>query len=147
MSEQPHASGPEKPRWLVLYDADCGLCTWLLAGLLRWDLAARLRPLALQSAEAELLLHELTPAERMASWHLVSPGGERRAGGAALSGLLALLPAGRLPAAALERLPAVTDVGYRWVANHRSRLSRLLPRGAKQRAAHLVRERERRDAR
>jgi predicted DCC family thiol-disulfide oxidoreductase YuxK len=24
-------------RWIVLYDADCGFCNWLLAWLLRWD--------------------------------------------------------------------------------------------------------------
>ena len=63
---------------MVLYDAECGLCKWLLSGLLRWDRAARLHPIALQRSEADDLLRELTPAERMASWHLISPTGERR---------------------------------------------------------------------
>jgi predicted DCC family thiol-disulfide oxidoreductase YuxK len=129
---------------MVLYDEDCGLCQWLLAGLLRWDRPRRLCPLALQSQEASELLPELTREERMASWHLISPDGERRSAGAALAPLLRLLPAGRLPAAALRRAPGLAEHGYRWVADHRSLLGRGIPAGAKQRAGELVRERERR---
>src|SRR3989440_3637163 len=122
-------------RWLVLYDADCGMCKWLLALLLRWDREPRLRPVALQGAEAQRLLADLAPAERMASWHLVSPDGERRSGGAALPALLRLLPAGRPAAAVLDRSPRLTERGYRWVADHRSQLSRLVPAGGKHPAA------------
>lgn len=117
---------------------------WLLAGLLRWDRAQRLRPIALQRPEAEALLRELSRAEQMASWHLVSPLGGRRSGGAALAPLLRLLPSGRLPAGVFERLPTATDRAYRWVAERRSRFSRFVPSKAKQRAAESVRSRERR---
>jgi len=130
------------PTWVVLYDGDCGLCMWLLSGLLRWDRAARLKPIALQRSEADDLLGELTPAERMASWHLISPSGERFSAGAALSPLLRRLPAGRLPATGLARFPRLTERAYRWVADHRSQLSRLVPSGAKRRAAERVRDRE-----
>ena len=92
-------------RWVVLYDADCGFCNWLLAGLLRWDGGARLHPIALQRPEADDLLADLTPAERMASWHLISPTGARRSGGAAVSPLLRLLPRGRVPAAVFRAVP------------------------------------------
>jgi predicted DCC family thiol-disulfide oxidoreductase YuxK len=129
--------------WAVLYDADCGFCQWLLSGLLRWDGAGRLRPLALQLPEADDLLADLTPAERMASWHLISPKGDRFSGGAALPPLLRLLPGGRVPAAAFARFPGLTERGYRWAADHRSRLSRWLPTGAKRRAGERVRGRER----
>ena len=108
---------------MVLYDADCDFCKWLLGGLLRRDHAGRLRPLALQAPEAGDLLADLAPAERMASWHLVSPTGARHSGGAAVAPLLRLLPGGRLPAAAFARFPRLTERGYRWVADHRSRLS------------------------
>src|SRR5436190_19664464 len=91
----------ESGRWIVLYDDDCGFCKWLLALLLRWDRAGRLRPLALQRTEADELLAELTPEQRMASWHLIAPTGERRSAGAALAPLLRSLPGGRLPAAGL----------------------------------------------
>jgi predicted DCC family thiol-disulfide oxidoreductase YuxK len=79
----------------------------------------------------------------MASWHLISPTGARSAGGAALAPLLRLLPGGRVPAAAFARLPALTERGYRWVAEHRSQLSRWVPAGLKRRADERVRERER----
>jgi len=128
--------------WVVLYDADCGFCKWLLSGLLRWDRAAHLHPISLQRSEADDLLRELTPAERMASWHLISPTGERRSGGAAMPPLLRLLPAGRLPAAGFARFSRLTDSGYRWVAEHRSQLSKWVPSSTKQRATERVRQRE-----
>lgn len=148
MTDDAHAgecpSGPpSERRWALLYDADCGFCKWLLSALLRWDRAARLHPIALQRSEADDLLQELTPAERMASWHLISPTGERRSGGAAVPQLLRMLPAGRLPAAGFERFPKLTDRGYRWVAEHRSRLSKWVPSSAKQRAGQRVHRRER----
>jgi predicted DCC family thiol-disulfide oxidoreductase YuxK len=130
-------------RWAVLYDADCGFCMWLLAGLLRWDRAVRLRPICLQRPEAADLLADLEPSERMASWHLVSPTGERVSGGAALPPLLRLLPGGRAPAAAFAQFPKLTERGYRWVAEHRSRLARLVPDRLERHGAENVRRRER----
>jgi predicted DCC family thiol-disulfide oxidoreductase YuxK len=129
-------------RWLVLYDADCGLCVWLLSRLLRWDRALQLRPVPLQRADADELLADLSPAERAASWHLISPAGWRCSGGAALPALLRLLPRGRAPAALFERFPGLADRGYRWVAEHRAALSRIVPSRVKRRASAGVRRRE-----
>jgi predicted DCC family thiol-disulfide oxidoreductase YuxK len=92
---------------------------------------------ALQMPVADELLADLAPAERMASWHLLSPGGERYSAGAALPPLLRLLPGGQIPAAPLARFPRLTERGYRWVAEHRSGLSRLVPARLKRRADHL----------
>jgi predicted DCC family thiol-disulfide oxidoreductase YuxK len=128
--------------WVVLYDDACGFCRWVLSGLLRLDRRRRLRPLALQDEAAGALLSDLGPDERMASFHLVSPQGRRLSGGEGLPALLRLLSGGRAPAAALSRLPALSDRGYRWIAEHRSQLSRFVPRRAKLRAAERVRERE-----
>ena len=147
MTDDAHAG--ERPsgllserRWAVLYDAECGFCKWLLSGLLWWDRAARLHPIALQRSEADNLVRELAPAERMASWHLISPSGERRSGGAAVAPLLRLLPAGWLPAAGFARFPRLTDRAYQWVAGHRSQLSKWVPSSAKQRAAERLHQRE-----
>jgi predicted DCC family thiol-disulfide oxidoreductase YuxK len=134
---------PPDARWLVLYDADCGFCKWTLSALLRWDRAGRLRPIALQLPEAEELLADLSPDERMASWHLVSPAGERRSAGVALPALLRLLPGGRGPAAVFAEFPRATDRGYRWVADHRAGLAKFVPARAKERAAARVEARER----
>ena len=136
------ARGAGGGRWRVLYDADCGLCTWLLAIILRRDRVEQLETVALQRPEAADLLADLTPAERMASWHLLSPDGERFSAGEALGPLLRELPRGRLPAAVLARFPGLVNRSYRWVADHRTRLSRWVPASAKRRAADLVRERE-----
>jgi predicted DCC family thiol-disulfide oxidoreductase YuxK len=115
-------------RWALLYDGDCGFCKRSLSALLRWDRAGRLRPVALADPEAGQLLSDLPPAERMESWHLISPRGTRWSGGAALPPLLSLLPGGRAPAAVFARLPRLTERGYRWVADHRSALSKLVPK-------------------
>jgi predicted DCC family thiol-disulfide oxidoreductase YuxK len=133
---------PAEHRWVVLYDADCGFCNWLLSGLLRWDRALRLHPIALQRPEADELLADLTPAERMASWHLISPTGARRSGGAAIPPLLRLLPRGPIPAAAFAQFPRLADRGYRWVAEHRSQLSKWVPMSVKQHASERVHQRE-----
>jgi predicted DCC family thiol-disulfide oxidoreductase YuxK len=113
---------------------------WLLAALLRWDRRGRLRPVPLRGAEADSLLADLDEAERMASWHLVSPDGSRSSGGEAIPALLRLLPAGGVPAAAFARFPGLTSRGYRWVAENRSGLSRWVPKGSKERAREAVGE-------
>jgi predicted DCC family thiol-disulfide oxidoreductase YuxK len=128
--------------WTVIYDADCGFCNWVLALLLRWDRPERLRPAALQLPEVQRLLADLTPAERNASWHLVSPSGERHSGGAALAPLLGLLPGGRVLSAGVARVPSLADRGYRLTAAHRMQLSKFVPAAAKRRARARVRQRE-----
>ncbi len=134
--------GSEKPEtWTVLYDAECGFCAWVLSGLLTWDRARRrLRPTALQCSEASRLLADLQPAERMASWHLISPVGARHSGGAAVVQVLRLLPGGQMPAATFARFPRLTEVAYGWVAEHRTQLSRLIPATAKRNARRHVQE-------
>jgi predicted DCC family thiol-disulfide oxidoreductase YuxK len=132
----------ETGAWTVFYDGECGVCKWLLSLLLRWDRGERLLPLALQRPEASELLADLTPEQRLASWHLIAPDGSRRSAGAALAPVLRLLPAGRLPAAVLADMPAAAEVGYRWVADHRAQLSRVVPASLKRDAAERVRARE-----
>lgn len=138
-----HRRTGDPQRWVVLYDGECGLCKWLLAALLRWDRGLRLRPIALQRPEADELLGDLAPEQRIATWHLVSPAGERHSGGAALPVVLRLLPGGRVPAAATARFPGLTDSGYGWVAAHRAQLARWVPAASKRRASERVLARER----
>jgi predicted DCC family thiol-disulfide oxidoreductase YuxK len=74
---------------------------------------------------------------RRESWHLVRDG-ERWGGGAALAPLLEELPGGRLLAPAAHRLEPLTIPAYRWIADHRSSLSKLVPERSKARADRLV---------
>jgi predicted DCC family thiol-disulfide oxidoreductase YuxK len=123
-----------KRDWTVIYDSDCGFCRWSLAQLLALDRHHRLRPVALETPEADALLADLDPDARTASWHLVSPDAGRWSAGAAAAPLLRLLPGGGGPAALLERVPNATELAYRWVADHRRSLGRLVPAAAKRRA-------------
>jgi predicted DCC family thiol-disulfide oxidoreductase YuxK len=116
-------------RHTVLYDADCEFCRWSLGKILRWDRRGALRPVALQDPEAERLLPGLDAQQRMASWHLVEPGGRVYSGGAAFAPLARLLPGGRPLAAIAAAFPGVTNAVYRWVARNRGRLWRLLRLG------------------
>jgi predicted DCC family thiol-disulfide oxidoreductase YuxK len=140
----PRASrvGPTAPgageRWTLLYDADCGFCKSIVSGVLAWDRHNRLVPVALQSAQAQALLSDLAPEQRLASVHLISPDGERLSAGSVPAALLRLLPGGKIPALASARLPRLTSRAYDWVANHRSQLSRAVPTTIKRRASVRV---------
>jgi predicted DCC family thiol-disulfide oxidoreductase YuxK len=120
--------------WRVLYDRDCGFCRWSLAQLLALERRHALRPVPLGTPEADELLADLTPEQRADSWHLVAPDGRRWSAGGAVPPLLRLLPGGRVPAAAVASAPDATERAYRWVADHRAWLSRLVPDRAKARA-------------
>lgn len=122
----------------MLYSHTCGFCRWSMAKLLAWDRPGRLRPVALQDPEAERLLPGMNEEERMASWHLISPGGERRSGGDAVPSLLRELPGGRPIAAVAARMPRLVNRAYRFVADHRGAASRRVPEGAKQRAERKI---------
>ena len=111
---------------MILFDNDCGFCRWSLSMILAWDSRGRLRPVALQSPEADDLLKGMDPKQKMASWHLVAPDGRTYSGGEALSPLARLLPAGSPIAALASRFPRTTDRAYRWVARNRDRLGRAL---------------------
>ena len=122
----------------LLYDADCGFCRWTLAALLRWDRDARLLPVSIQSAEGQALLRDVPPGLRLASAHAVTPDGRVYSGGAAAEHVARLLPAGAPFAAAARALERPVDRSYRWVANHRTGLSRFVPRRFKDRAADRI---------
>ena len=119
-------SGP--PDHAILYDRDCGFCTRSLDRIMRRDRGDRLRAVAIQSAEGQELLERggVPEAERLNSWHLVTPDGTVRSAGAAGAPLLRLLPAGGPGAAALAAFPGATDAVYGWIAAHRDLLGRFL---------------------
>jgi predicted DCC family thiol-disulfide oxidoreductase YuxK len=60
--------------------------------------------------------------------HVVLPSGRVESGGRAVMEILFVLPGGLFfrPWALIPGLPAAFDVGYDWVAGHRSELARLL---------------------
>jgi predicted DCC family thiol-disulfide oxidoreductase YuxK len=105
-------------RPVILYDHDCGFCKWTLARVLGWDRERRLRPVALQSPEAESLLPGMSPERRMESWHLVA-GGRVWSAGAAFEPLTRVVGRWRALGRLAARFPRASERLYRWVADHR----------------------------
>ncbi len=120
-------SGDRRPagRLLVLFDADCGFCLYGRDLLLRWDRRHRLAADLIQR-HRDTTLADLSPEQQLASWHAIHPDGRRESGGAALAAVLEQLPLAGGAARVVRALPGPTDRAYRWVARHRTGISRLL---------------------
>ena len=113
--------------WL-LYDADCGLCKFVVARVLELDRRHRLRPIALQSPRAVELLPAMTQEARMESFHLVDSSGRVHSAG---DGLAELCPP-------LRRSPRVADQLYWLVAGNRDRLGKVIPGFARRQADRRI---------
>lgn len=112
---------------VVLYDADCGFCSWCATALDRLDGEHRLRLLPLQSAATALVdaPPEHLLLERM---YVRDDAGRWERGGAALLRIADVVPALR-PLAIAGRLPLgglAFEAWYRVIARNRHRLGRLL---------------------
>jgi predicted DCC family thiol-disulfide oxidoreductase YuxK len=130
---------PDRP--VVVYERSCGFCSWTAGLIMRWDRSHRLRPLALEDPEADVLLSEVDPDVRPQSWHFVARDGSVTSFGVAAAPLLRELPGGSLLAPLVGLAPAFTNRAYRAVAEHRSALSKLVPRASVERARQLLGER------
>jgi predicted DCC family thiol-disulfide oxidoreductase YuxK len=106
---------------LVLYDADCGICSSLAAWLARRGV--RVSPI--RSGVGDVELRDLTRTQRDAAVHVVDDRGRRRSGAEALPPILRSLPRLAWTAGLVEAAPAPFRLGYALVARHRRRLSRL----------------------
>src|SRR5687767_1332742 len=84
------SSGSPERAWL-LYDADCGLCKFVVARVLELDRRRHLRPVALQDPRAAELLPGLSREERLESFHLVDSSGSVHSAGDGLAELVPLL--------------------------------------------------------
>jgi predicted DCC family thiol-disulfide oxidoreductase YuxK len=131
-------SGP-----IVLYDGDCGFCRVMLAALLKWDRAARLSAVTIQSARGQDLLDAVAPQDRLDSWHLLDAAGVLRSGGAAVPAVFQALPYGAPIARIASGFPRATARAYIWVASHRALLGRALGERARAWAGGVIAERER----
>ena len=121
------SSGSAEQAWL-LYDADCGLCKFVVARVLELDRGHRYRPLALQDPRAPELLPGMGEEQRMESFHVVRSDGTVRSAG---DGLAELVPP-------LKRFPRASSRLYRLVAGNRDRLGKLIPDAARRQAARRI---------
>lgn len=114
-------------RLVVLFDADCGFCSWSATLLDRLDRGHALRLVPLQRAAAEL---DDAPPQQvlLATMHVRGRDGRWERGGAALLRIAGVVPILR-PLAVAGRVPPVRwvfEAWYRLVARNRHRLGRLL---------------------
>jgi predicted DCC family thiol-disulfide oxidoreductase YuxK len=130
---------------IVLYDDDCGFCEVMLAMLLAWDRANRVRAVPIQSTRGDDLLSNMEREDRLKSWHLLDAGGMLHSGGAAIPVIFAALPGGTPIAGVVSRFPTTTSRAYDWIASHRVLLGRGLRVRPRAWAAQVIAERERSD--
>ncbi len=135
----------EEGTLIVLYDDDCGFCEVMLATLLRWDRANRVRPVPIQSTRGDELLIDMEREDRLKSWHLLDAGDMLHSGGAGIPVIFDALPGGALIANVLSRFPTATSRTYDWVASHRVLLGRGLGPRPRAWAARVIAERKRSD--
>ncbi len=130
---------------IVLYDDDCGFCEVVLAMLLTWDRANRVRPVPIQSARGDELLIDMEREDRLKSWHLLDAGGMLHSAGAGIPVIFDALPGGALIASVVSRFPTATSRTYDWIASHRVLLGRTLGARPRAWAAQVIAERGRSD--
>ena len=106
----------------LFYDEDCGFCRWSIDKVLRWDRAGRVRTVAIQSKEGDVLLADLDAPTRLASAHVVTPDGTVHSAGHLAETLFGTLPGGKPFAAVAHAFPRTTDRLYRVLARNRLRI-------------------------
>jgi predicted DCC family thiol-disulfide oxidoreductase YuxK len=111
---------------VVIYDGHCRFCTAQVQRLASWDGQARLAFLSLHDPRTAQLCPDLTPEQLMEQLYVVTSGGQRFGGAAALRYLSRRLP--RLwPLAPLMHIPfslPLWQTLYRVVARYRYRWGR-----------------------
>jgi predicted DCC family thiol-disulfide oxidoreductase YuxK len=113
---------------VLLYDGGCRLCRFAARVVDLADPRGRIGLLPLADEAAGPLLADLPEEERLASWHLVRPGGRVASRGAAGTELLEALGYKRVARAAGHGEP-LAERAYALVADHRDRLGPLVPDG------------------
>ncbi len=116
----------EERRLLVLYDADCGICSRSASLLRRLDRAGHVRLLPLQAARE---IADAPPVEvLLGAMHVRDPDGRWILAGAAWTRIAEEVPLPR-PIANVARMPVFSGLvewTYARVARNRRRISRLL---------------------
>lgn len=112
---------------VVLYDADCGFCTWVVDRLAMRVEPGAIEIVPLQSPRADALLDgRVDEQTKWESWHLVDADGSLYSGGAALPHVLRHVRGGRVAGRVAARFPRTSSGLYKVVARNRDRLGRVV---------------------
>ncbi|MDQ3953246.1 MAG: DUF393 domain-containing protein [Actinomycetota bacterium] len=133
LGQSSHAEGRIPPQNLansvpvVLYDADCGFCTWVVDKIAARVEAGAVEIVPLQAPRAdELLADRLDEQAKWDSWHLVEAGGALFSGGEAIPRVLRHVRGGRFAGRVAARFPRAASALYRVAARHRDKLGRVV---------------------
>ncbi|MGB2968561.1 MAG: DUF393 domain-containing protein [Candidatus Nanopelagicales bacterium] len=110
------------PRSTLIFDGDCGVCTWSVDQLKRW-VNPRAQVVAWQQTDLRAL--GVTEAECQRAVQFVDESGEHVGGGRAVAAVLKASPPPWPALGFVLDLPGirrVTDFGYRVIAANRYRL-------------------------
>lgn len=110
---------------VVLYDADCGFCTRGVDFILSRDREGAITAAPISSPAGDRLLRDLSPEQRLASWHVVDERGRRWSAGRAAAPVLRRLHGLQWLAPVAEAFPGPVELAYRLVARNRRALGRL----------------------
>ena len=120
--ERAHAAAP-----VVLYDADCGFCTWVVDRIAARVERGAIEIVPLQASRADdLLAGRLDEAAKWESWHVVEPDGALYSGGDAVPRVLRHVRGGRRLGRVAERFPRATSGAYRFTARNRDQFGRVV---------------------
>ena len=100
-------------RFVLLYDSDCGLCTFFARAVGLADFRDRIEPIPLGASIADPWFSGATAGERFGSFHVVRPSGERVSRGLALIALAEALPLGAGFARWAMAMPSAVDLADR----------------------------------
>ena len=112
---------------VVLYDADCGFCTWVVDRIASRVASGSIEIVPLQAGRADdLLAGRVDERAKWESWHFVEPDGGLYSGGEAVPRVLRYVRGGRTIGRLAGRFPRATDAAYRFTARNRDRLGRVV---------------------
>lgn len=112
---------------VVLYDADCGFCTWIVDRIAARVARGSIEIVSLQASRADdLLAGRLSERAKWESWHFVEPDGGLYSGGPAVPRVLRYVKGGRTIGRLAARFPRATDAAYRFAARNRDRFGRVV---------------------
>ncbi len=113
-----------KPRYTLIFDGECGICSRSVAWLNERDRDHRFEFIPFQEPAVPARFPQISREEFESAMQLVSPDGARWQGALAVEEILKLLPRWRIlgPFFRVPGIRRLADFIYRAVARNRSRL-------------------------
>ena len=115
-------------KYIVFYDADCGVCQRSVNLLRQLDTQGLTIPLSLQKSITENQYQEITFSAALGQMHVITPDHKIIKGWVAVSTLATLFPKTKL-LGIIGLLPIIRSIGqlfYICFANNRQKISKLL---------------------